>query len=135
MCHVVSFLTHCVVRLIAAKLSTASSSFESWNCLHLGTFEQPAKLMERTRCLKYDGGHVPTWVVQGKGDEICPEEFAQALVHSLEQLGVLEDAHFVDAGHAAHSDGIGAALKLCVADFHEKHAQVSTESPKFRSKL
>jgi hypothetical protein len=34
--------------------------------------------------------------------------------------GVLEEAHFVDAGHAAHSDGIGAALKLCVADFLSK---------------
>ena len=128
------------MRLIAAKLSTASISFhfissESQNCLHLGTFEQPAKLLERTRCLKYDGGHVPTWVVQGNGDEICPEEFARALVHRLEKLGVLEGAHFVDAGHAAHSDGIGAALKLCVADFLEKHAQVSTEIPKSSSKL
>ena len=60
---------------------------------------------------------MPTWVVQGTGDEICPQEFARSLVSGLEALGVLQAAHFVDAGHAAHSDGIGAALKLCVADF------------------
>lgn len=55
---------------------------------------------------------MPTWVVQGTGDEICPQEFARSLVSGLEALGVLQAAHFVDAGHAAHS-----ALKLCVADF------------------
>ena len=42
------------------------------------------------------GGAVKTWVVQGTGDEICPEKFAQSLVASLEVLGVLEQAHFVE---------------------------------------
>ena len=62
-------------------------------------------------------GQVRTWVVQGTGDEVCPEKFAQELVAGLEAEGIPTVAHFIDAGHVAGSDGMSKALKGCVDDF------------------
>eukprot|EP00037_Helgoeca_nana_P030331 m.373551 g.373551 ORF g.373551 m.373551 type:complete len:353 (+) comp28162_c0_seq14:4087-5145(+) len=78
-----------------------------------GTFEAPLDLLGRVAQLK----DVRTWVVQGTGDEVCPEKFAQELVARLKIEGVVHTAHFVDAGHRASSDGITVALKACVNDF------------------
>ena len=56
-------------------------------------------------------------MVQGTGDEVCPEKFAQELVAGLEAEGIPTVAHFIDAGHVAGSDGMSKALKGCVDDF------------------
>ena len=37
---------------------------------------------------------MPTWVVQGTGDEICPEEFARSLVEGLRELGAKQTPSF-----------------------------------------
>jgi len=81
-----------------------------------GTFEKPLTLLEDVGRL--GEGPVKTWVVQGLGDEVCPDKFARDLVAKLETVdGVLQKAHFVEAGHKCHSDGVFLALKECVQDF------------------
>ncbi|KAK3277525.1 hypothetical protein CYMTET_14476 [Cymbomonas tetramitiformis] len=80
-----------------------------------GTFEDPVDLLGRLHLLQ--AGSVPTWVVQGTGDEVCPEKFAQMLVAGLAAAGIPHKAHFIDAGHKATSDGMGIALKACVDEF------------------
>jgi len=82
-----------------------------------GTFEEPLDLLRRVSLLKSNENTVQTWVVQGTGDEVCPERFAKSLVDRLKEEGVLRKAYFVDAGHRASSDGVKDALKLCVEDF------------------
>ena len=81
-------------------------------------------LLEDTKKLKETGGsdpyHGPVWVVQGTGDAVCPDKFAQMLVDKLEKAGVLMAAHFVDAGHKSSSDGIKKQLQAVVKEFHEK---------------
>lgn len=80
-----------------------------------GTFEDVVDLLGAVDRLK----DVPTWVVQGTGDEVCPEIFAQQFVERLVEVGVKHEAHFVDAGHRASSDGIATALKICVDAFYD----------------
>eukprot|EP00943_MAST-04B_sp_MAST-4B-sp1_P001363 g1363.t1 len=86
-----------------------------------GTFENPEQLnlLGRVKELKngFHGNPVKTWVVQGVGDEVCPEIFAKQLVNELESSGIPFVDHFVDAGHKASSDAIGSALIECVNDF------------------
>ena len=81
-------------------------------------------LLEDTKKLKETEGsdpyHVPVWVVQGTGDAVCPDKFAQMLVDKLDKAGVLMAAHFVDAGHKSSSDGIKKQLQVVVKEFHEK---------------
>merc|ERR1712232_1230425 len=60
-----------------------------------GTFEEPLNLLGKLHLLK----RVPTWVVQGTGDVVCPDTYARHLVAGLEADGVPHKAHFVDAGH------------------------------------
>ena len=85
-----------------------------------GTFEDPVNLLSRLGTLK----DVPTWVVQGTGDEVCPELFAQQLVEGLAAAGVAHEAHFVDAGHKSSSDGMSKALRACVDKFSVIHFAV-----------
>ena len=75
-------------------------------------------LLEDTKKLS---GKVPTWVVQGTGDAVCPDKFAKMLVEKLEEVGVLQNAYFVDAGHKASSDGIKKKLIEVVHEFHAKY--------------
>ena len=95
-----------------------------------GTFENPEQLnlLTRVKELKngYNGIPVDTWVVQGVGDEVCPEIFAQQLVKELEKREIPFVDHFVDAGHKASSDGIGIALIECVEDFLRKYTKIET---------
>jgi len=86
-----------------------------------GTFEQPVDLLDRVKCLNSAAGRVHTWVVQGTGDEVCPEVFAQQLVAALEAADVPHQAYFVDAGHKCSSNGMTAALKQCVDQFVGVH--------------
>ena len=61
---------------------------------------------------------VPTWVVQGTDDAICPDKFARRLVKRLEEEGVLENAYFVNnAGHKSSSNGIKHQLIVVVQEF------------------
>ena len=60
---------------------------------------------------------VPTWVVQGAGDAVCPEKYARDLVKELGDTGVLKSSWFVHAGHKASEGGISGALKKCVHEF------------------
>ena len=83
------------------------------------TFEAPLDLLGAVPSLLkgHGGAPVRTWVVQGTGDEVCPEVFAQRLVDKLAEAGVPHDKYFVDAGHKATSDGIATALQRCVREF------------------
>ena len=86
-----------------------------------GTYEAPVQLLgERLRRLAGSDPASPavrTWVVQGTGDEVCPECFALQLVGGLEAASVPHTAYFFDAGHSAKSDGMSAMLKRCVDEF------------------
>lgn len=83
-----------------------------------GTFEDIVDLVGPIGKLKA----VPkTWVVQGTGDEVCPDRFARQLVDRLREEGVAHQAHFVDAGHRASSNGIALALKDCLDDFYSNY--------------
>ena len=81
-----------------------------------GTFETPVQLLgERLRRL----AGVRTWVVQGTGDEVCPEVFAQTLVAGLKDANVPHTAYFFPAGHSAKSDEMSTMLRRCVDEFTE----------------
>ena len=62
-------------------------------------------------------GPIRTWVVQGVGDEVCPDRFAHELVAQLEKEEIPTTSHFVDAGHKASSNGTILALQDCIKDF------------------
>ena len=94
----------------------ASVSFFEARLFLRGTFEEPLTLLEDVGKLRQ--GPVKTWVVQGTGDEVCPDKFARQLVTRLEaEEGVLQQAHFVDAGHKSSSKGVFVALQECVQNF------------------
>ena len=97
--------------------ATSVSFFETRLFLK-GTFEEPLTLVEDVKKLK-DGptGPIRTWVVQGVGDEVCPDRFARELVAQLEKEEIPTTSHFVDAGHKASSNGVFLALQDCIKDF------------------
>lgn len=78
-----------------------------------GTFEDIVDLLGPVDRLK----GIPTWVIQGTGDEVCPDVYARQLVARLEEAGVPHVAHFVDAGHRASSNLIANALKASLEEF------------------
>jgi proline iminopeptidase len=85
-----------------------------------GTFEDPIDLLgDQILGLK----HVPTWVCQGTGDEVCPEIYAQKLCSRLDEVGVSHIDHFVDSGHKASSGGMTEALILSVKEYYEQYGQ------------
>ena len=94
-----------------------------------GTFEEPLNLLGKVSALKdgYGDKPVKTWVVQGEGDEVCPEIYAQQLKKRLEAVGppgsCLVNAYFVDAGHKASSNGITIALQKCVQEFLDQASE------------
>ena len=95
------------------RICTQSVAFFECRLFLRGTFEEPLDLLGHLHKLK----EVPTWVVQGTGDEVCPEKFAQQLVEGLKQAGVKCKAYFIDAGHKSGSDGMSKALRRCVDEF------------------
>ena len=97
--------------------ATSVSFFETRLFLK-GTFEEPLTLVEDVKKLKE--GPVRTWVVQGAGDEVCPDKFARILVAKLEEEGIPHTAHFVDGGHKSSSNTVFLALQECVKDFLSK---------------
>jgi pimeloyl-ACP methyl ester carboxylesterase len=96
--------------------ATSVTLFES-RLFVRGTFEEPANLLESVGNIK----NVPTWVVQGTGDEVCPDTFARQLVARLQEVGVNCKDYFVDAGHRASSTGIATALKASVDEFYSTY--------------
>jgi len=68
-----------------------------------------------------DHHHVPTWVVQGTGDVVCPDKYAGKLVDKLKSANVLMNSYFVDAGHKASSTGIHDKLVDVVNEFYETY--------------
>lgn len=56
-------------------------------------------------------------MVQGLGDEVCPDIFARQFVAGLKAARVEHTAHFIEAGHVAGSAGMSKALRACVDDF------------------
>eukprot|EP00931_Biecheleriopsis_adriatica_P089124 TRINITY_DN63301_c0_g1_i1.p1 TRINITY_DN63301_c0_g1~~TRINITY_DN63301_c0_g1_i1.p1 ORF type:complete len:392 (+),score=47.89 TRINITY_DN63301_c0_g1_i1:70-1245(+) len=98
-----------------------------------GTYEEPIELLSRLGSLRRGGSpavpHVPTWIVHGLGDEICPERFARDLEAGLQKLGVLQNSYFVSAGHRASSDGIACHLNKCVEEFETLHSTSQFSNP------
>lgn len=94
----------------------ASVSFFETRLFLKGTFEDPIDLIgDSILSLK----EVPSWVVQGMGDEVCPEIYARQLVSRLEAAGCPHKAYFVQGGHLASSDGVSVALKKSLSEFYE----------------
>jgi len=79
------------------------------------TFEEPPELVARLGALTA----VKTWVVQGTGDAVCPDNFARELVAGLQRAEVPHKAYFVEANHKCSSNNIKAALQQSVAEFVE----------------
>ena len=89
-----------------------------------GAYEAPCRLLERLSGEAAAAmARMDTWVVQGTGDAVCPEEFARELVAQMRairdalepsQVGAkgagLLSTHFVDAGHKAGAAGIKEKL-------------------------
>ena len=94
--------------------ATSKSFFESRLFLR-GTFEEPLQLLEDVTLLKQ--GPVKTWVVQGTGDEVCPDKFARELVKKLELEDIPHESFFVDAGHKASANAVFVALQNCLKNF------------------
>jgi len=95
-----------------------------------GTYEVPIELLgKRLGQLAADPEKgrpaVRTWVVQGTGDEICPEIFAQQLVEGLESARVPHTAYFFEAGHSAKSDRMSKMLRKCVDEFAARDPMAS----------
>jgi len=63
---------------------------------------------------------VPTWIVQGRSDAVCPDKFARDLEAELQRLGgVLKGSYFLaNAGHKASSTRISDTLIKMVDEFH-----------------
>lgn len=95
--------------------ATSVSFFETRLFLK-GTFETPIDLLGE-RIVNLNNLH--TWVVQGMGDEVCPEIYAQQLVARLKETGCPHQAYFVQGGHLASSSGVSVALKKCLEEFYE----------------
>ena len=96
-----------------------------------GTFEDTFDLLRGVKNLLRGTGPtgakgVPTWVVQGAGDAVCPEKYARDLVKELEDAGVLQSSWFVHAGHKASEGGISGALRTCVREFASLAAEAGT---------
>lgn len=83
-----------------------------------GAYEAPTDLLQFVR-ERWAKNPIPTWVVQGLGDAVCPEKYARDLQKVLEEIGALQSAHFVDAGHKAGSPGINVKLKELVAEYEK----------------
>ena len=95
--------------------ATSVSFFETRLFLK-GTFEDPIDLLGNSLENTKD---IPTWVVQGTGDEVCPEIYAQQLVARLKEVGCPVTAYFVEGGHLASSSGVSKALEKSLNEFYE----------------
>lgn len=94
--------------------ATSVSFFEARLFLK-GTFEDPIDLLGPSiESLK----EVPTWVVQGMGDEVCPEIYAKQLVSRLKEVDCPHQAYFVQGGHLASSSGVSVALRKSLEEFY-----------------
>jgi proline iminopeptidase len=98
--------------------ATSVAFFESRLFLK-GTFEDPIDLIgDSISNLK----SLPTWVVQGTADEVCPVDYAQQLVTRLEEAGCPHTAYFVGGGgHRPSSSGMTNALKKCLTEFSQNY--------------
>lgn len=94
-----------------------SVSFFECRLFLRGTFEEKIDLLG-SRLSSLRSMHV--WVVQGTGDEVCPETYAKQLVDCLASQNIDHTAHFVDASHKCSSDSMSVALRGCVEDFLSK---------------
>ena len=68
-------------------------------------------------------------MVQGTGDEVCPEVIAQQLAAGLKAAGVPHTAYFFDAGHSAKSDGMSKMLRRCVDEFGSEAPMARSDAP------
>lgn len=64
---------------------------------------------------------VPISIVQGKGDEVCPPTFAQALEEALKKNGYQVHAAYVDDGHKVTGNGIRDAVRDAVLSFAKNY--------------
>jgi len=88
-------------------------------------YEDPVDLVDRAKLLlQEDGTPVPTWVVQGEADLVCPQVYAQNLVAAMEAAGVAPKSFFIQAGHRSTGDLMGTYLKKCVDEFTAMHGKL-----------
>lgn len=64
---------------------------------------------------------VPIAIVQGKGDDVCPPIFAQALEKELRSHGYDVHAAYVDDGHKVSGNAIRDAVRAAVERFANEY--------------
>ena len=86
-------------------------------------YEEQVDLVDRVGLLVRadEAGPVPTWVVQGEADLVCPQIYAQGLVAAMDAAGVAPMSFFIQAGHRSTGDVMGTYLKQCVDEFLEAY--------------
>ncbi len=60
---------------------------------------------------------VPVYIVQGKGDDVCPPTYARMLESLLRGAGFDVNAAYVDDGHQVSGSGIKGAVRLVLRKF------------------
>lgn len=96
----------------------------------IGVVLHQTKLLVRT---PDDGGTVPTWVVQGEADLVCPQVYAQNLVKAMAMVGLNPKSFFIKAGHRSTGDTMGEYLKQCMDEFTAHYDEKLAESRLCRS--
>jgi fermentation-respiration switch protein FrsA (DUF1100 family) len=66
---------------------------------------------------------VPISIVQGKGDDVCPPIFAQALEQALRSNGYDAHAAYVDDGHKVTGNAIRDAVRAAVEEFANDYSK------------
>ena len=101
------------------QMAQSVAFFEARLFLKLA-YEDPVHLVDHVARLVREGsdqGPIPTWVVQGEADLVCPQVYAQSLVDAMEAAGVKPTAYFIQAGHRSTGDTMGKFLRQCVDEF------------------
>jgi len=60
---------------------------------------------------------VPVWIVQGKGDDVCPPKYAQKLEELLTQKGFQVNATYVEDGHKVTGNNIRNSVRNAAVQF------------------
>jgi proline iminopeptidase len=90
--------------------------FETRLWMH-GAFESPSNLLQRVDSLTTSANLVPTWICQGRQDEVCPAKYAYRLVNALNQVRAPLTARFLDAGHEDTDPVMADCLQTSMLEF------------------
>jgi len=103
-------------KILPSKIAEARSVafWESHIFYEMLFGESPVNLLDVSKLPK-----VPIYIVQGKGDEVTPPEFAKNLESLLLNHGYEVVAYYVDDGHKVTGNAIRDAVRLSAQTFSE----------------